>query len=179
MARIELWHGDICDLEVDAIVSAASVTLWMATGVGAAVKKRGGDSIELEAVRQAPAQLGSAVVTGAGQLLAKYVIHAVSLDRTRRTSAQAIQDALASAMARARELQIETIAIPALGTGVGRFPLDAAARIEIATIRAELERSPTIRIATFALRGEAAYAAFKMALNADRVAVTEHPQGAA
>ena len=86
MARIELWNGDICDLEVDAIVNAANLSLWMSTGVGGALKRAGGDAIEFAAVRQAPVPLGGAIVTPAGNLAAKVVIHAVSLDRDRRTS---------------------------------------------------------------------------------------------
>ena len=98
MATIQLWHGDICDLEVDAIVNAASASLWMSTGVGGAIKHRGGDAIEFEAVRQGPVEVGSAVVTGAGQLAARYVIHAVSLGADRRTSEEAIEAATRSAM---------------------------------------------------------------------------------
>ncbi|HEX8940500.1 MAG TPA: macro domain-containing protein [Candidatus Limnocylindrales bacterium] len=164
MARIELWNGDICDLEVDAIVNAANPTLWMATGVGGALKRRGGDAIEFAAVRQAPVQVGEAVVTTAGTLAAKVVIHAVSLDRDRRTSAAAIEAAVRSAFARARELGLESLAIPALGTGVGGFPLEEAAAITVATVRDELERSPGIQHVTFALRGAAAYRAFQEAL---------------
>ena len=90
MARIELWNGDICDLEVDAIVNAANLSLWMSTGVGGEIKRAGGDSIEFAAVRQAPVALGEAVVTPAGSLAARVVVHAVSLDRDRRTSAEVI-----------------------------------------------------------------------------------------
>ena len=104
LARIELWNGDICDLEVDAIVNAANLSLWMSTGVGGEIKRAGGDSIEFAAVRQAPVPLGEAIVTPAGQLAARVVIHAVSLDRDRRTSGEIIDRAVRSAMARAREL---------------------------------------------------------------------------
>ena len=54
LARIELWNGDICELEVDAIVNPANLSLWMSTGVGGALKRAGGDEIEFAAVRQAP-----------------------------------------------------------------------------------------------------------------------------
>ena len=87
VARIQLWNGDICDLEVDAIVNPANPSLWMATGVGGAIKRAGGDAIEFDAVRQGPIGLGEAVVTPAGRLAARLVIHAVSLDRDRRTGA--------------------------------------------------------------------------------------------
>ena len=122
MARIELWNGDICDLEVDAIVNPANLSLWMATGVGGAIKRAGGDAIEFAAVRQAPVPLGEAIVTTAGTLAARAVIHAVSLDRDRRTSGPIIEAAVRSAMARAREIGATSIAFPALGTGRRRLP---------------------------------------------------------
>ena len=164
MARIELWNGDICDLEVDAIVNAANLSLWMSTGVGGALKRAGGDSIEFAAVRQAPVPLGGAIVTPAGKLAARAVIHAVSLDRERRTSGPVIEAAVRSAMARAREIGATSIAFPALGTGVGGFPLDEAARITVAAVRDELAVSPGIVNVIFALRGAAAYDAFSAAL---------------
>ncbi len=167
LARIELWNGDICDLEVDAIVNAANLSLWMATGVGGAIKRAGGDAIEFAAVRQAPVPLGGAIVTPAGSLAAKAVIHAVSLDRDRRTSAPTIALAVRSAMARAREIGARSVAFPALGTGVGGFPLDEAARITVDTVREELEHSPSIEHVIFALRGSIAYEAFRIALAAD------------
>ena len=164
MARIELWNGDICELEVDAIVNPANLSLWMSTGVSGAIKRAGGDAIEFAAVRQAPVPLGEAIVTPAGSLAAKAVIHAVSLDRDRRTSGAVIEAAVRSAMARAREIGATSIAFPALGTGVGGFPLDEAARITVETVREELARSPNIEHVTFALRGAAAYEAFQTAI---------------
>jgi O-acetyl-ADP-ribose deacetylase (regulator of RNase III) len=172
MARIELWNGDICDLEVDAIVNPANLSLWMSTGVGGAIKRAGGDAIEFAAVRQAPVPLGESVVTTGGTLAAKAVIHAVSLDRERRTSGAVIEAAVRSAMARAREIGATSIAFPALGTGVGGFPLDEAARITIATVRDELRRSPDIAHVVFALRGAASYEAFGAALAAMPNAMT-------
>ena len=166
MTRIQLWNGDICQLEVDAIVNPANPSLWMATGVGASIKAAGGDEVEFAAVRQAPVSLGDAIVTPAGRLAARMVIHAVSLDRDRRTSAEAIERALRSVFARAREHRVTTIAIPALGTGVGGFPLEAAAAVTVATVRDELRRSPDVRSVTLALRGASAYAAFEAALSA-------------
>jgi O-acetyl-ADP-ribose deacetylase (regulator of RNase III) len=164
VARIELWNGDICDLEVDAIVNAANLSLWMSTGVGGAIKQAGGEQIEFAAVRQAPVPLGESIVTPAGSLAARAIIHAVSLDRDRRTSGPIIQAAVRSAMARAREIAATSIAFPALGTGVGGFPLEEAARITVQTVREELQRSPTIQHVIFALRGAAVYQAFHAAL---------------
>jgi O-acetyl-ADP-ribose deacetylase (regulator of RNase III) len=166
LARIELWNGDICELEVDAIVNAANLSLWMSTGVGGEIKRAGGDSIEFAAVRQAPVPLGEAVVTPAGTLAARAVIHAVSLDRDRRTTAEIIDRAVRSAMARAREIRAGSVAFPAMGTGVGGFPLDEAARVTVRAVREELPSSPTIDHVIFAMRGAAAYQAFETALAA-------------
>ena len=166
MARIDLWNGDICDLEVDAIVNPANLSLWMSTGVAGAIKRAGGDEIEFAAVRQAPVPLGEAIVTDGGTLAARAVIHAVSLDRDRRSSGPVIEAAVRSAMARAREIEARSVAFPALGTGVGGFPLDEAARITVDTVRDELGRSPGIEHVTFALRGAAAYQAFHAAIEA-------------
>ena len=171
MTRIELWNGDICELEVDAIVNAANLSLWMSTGVAGEIKRAGGDAIEFAAVRQAPVPLGEAIVTPAGRLAARIVIHAVSLDRDRRTSAEIIDRAVRNAMARARELRMSSIAFPAMGTGVGGFPLDEAARVTVRAVRDELPRSPTIEFVTFAMRGAAAYQAFEAALAEPAAAV--------
>jgi len=166
MARIELWNGDICDLEVDAIVSPASTTLWMSAGIASELKRMGGDAIEFDAVRQGPREIGDAVVTDAGRLAAKVVIHAVSLERDRRTSATAIDGAARSAMARVRELGLQSVAFPALGTGIGGFPLDEAARVAVDAVREELRTPSSIEHVIFALRGAAAYDAFAAALSA-------------
>ena len=172
MARIELWNGDICDLEVDALVNAANVSLWMSTGVGGAIKRAGGDAIEFEAVSQGPVALGGAVVTGGGTLPVKAVIHAVSLDRERRTSGPVIEAAVRSAMAAARDLGVTSIAFPALGTGVGGFPIDEGAAITVRTVREELPSCPTISHVIFALRGRVAYDAFAAALSTGQAIAT-------
>jgi O-acetyl-ADP-ribose deacetylase (regulator of RNase III) len=164
VARIELWNGDICDLEVDAIVSPAATSLWMSTGVAGEIKRAGGDVIEFAAVRQGPARVGDAIATPAGRLAARVVIHAVSLERDRRTSGPAIDAAARNALRCAAELSLTSIAFPALGTGIGGFPLAEAARITVEAIRDELAEPSSIEHVVFALRGAAAYEAFAKAL---------------
>jgi O-acetyl-ADP-ribose deacetylase len=174
LARIELWNGDICDLEVDAIVNAANLSLWMSTGVGGAIKRAGGDAIEFAAVRQAPVPLGESIVTPAGKLAARAVIHAVSLDRDRRTSTAVIDAAVRSALARAREIGATSIAFPAMGTGVGGLPLEEAAIVTVKAVRDELPNSPGIQHVIFAMRGAAAYQAFDAALAATSAVSQPH-----
>ena len=124
-------------------------------------------------MRQAPVPLGESIVTESGNLAAGAVIHAVSLDRDRRTSGPVIEAAVRSAMARAREIGATSVAFPALGTGVGGFPLEESARITVETVRDELTRSPAIEHITFALRGSAAYEAFHVAI-ADNAHAASH-----
>lgn len=164
MTRLELWNGDICALEVDAIVVPAGPSMWMASGVGGALKRAGGDEIEFAAVRQGPADVGSAVVTPAGALAARFVIHAVSLDQDHRTSRSAIEAAIRSAMAHARRLALTSIAFPALGTGLGGFPLGEAAEVSVRTLRGEMADSGSLVHVILAVRGAEAYRAFHDAL---------------
>ncbi|HEX7473728.1 MAG TPA: macro domain-containing protein [Candidatus Limnocylindrales bacterium] len=147
-------------------MNAASTALWMSTGVGGALKRRGGDAIEFAAVRQGPVPLGGAIVTTAGTLAARYVIHAVSIDVARRTNGAAIAAAVRSAMDRAGDLGVTSIAFPALGTGVGGFPLDEAAMITVAGVRDALSVAPMLNHVIFALRGAATYQAFQTAVSA-------------
>ena len=76
MIKIEVYKGDITQLEVGAVVNAANNRLWMGDGVAGALKRAGGKEIEAEAVKKGPIPVGEAVATGAGKLKAKYVIHA-------------------------------------------------------------------------------------------------------
>jgi O-acetyl-ADP-ribose deacetylase (regulator of RNase III) len=166
VTRIELWNGDICDLEVDAIVSPAATSLWMSTGTAGEIKRAGGDAIEFAALRHAPAALGDAIVTPAGRLAARVVIHAVSMERNRHTSDDAIDRAARNAIARVRELGLSSVAFPALGTGLGGFPIEEAARVAVNAVRDELLTPSSIEHVIFALRGAATYQAFADALEA-------------
>jgi O-acetyl-ADP-ribose deacetylase (regulator of RNase III) len=160
MARVQAWRGDICDLEVDAIVNPASVTLWMSSGVGAAIKKSGGDSIEIAAVRLAPIALGETVATPAGTLPAHHVLHAATLDRGHRTSPESVAAAATSAVLRAGELGIRSIAIPAFGAGAGGLTPEVSAEATVTAVRDALPRSPSIRRVIFALQDPDVFAAY-------------------
>ncbi len=165
MAQLALWNGDICDLEVDAIVNPANVTLWMSTGVAGAIKRRGGDAIEFAAVRQAPVALGRRDRDRRRGPRARAGSSTPCRSTTSGARARPRSSGPSGARSsRARELGVETLAIPALGTGVGGFPLAEAARITVAAVRAEAPRLPRLRTITFALRGAAAYEAFRQAL---------------
>jgi O-acetyl-ADP-ribose deacetylase (regulator of RNase III) len=128
---LETERGDISQARVDAVVNAANNHLWMGSGVAGALKRAGGVEIEREAVAKGPVAIGEAVVTGAGALPAKYVVHAAVMGQDLRTDQVKIRNATRNALEQARELNISSIAFPALGTGVGGFPADLAAHAMI------------------------------------------------
>lgn len=125
---ISAQRGDITDLQVEAIVNAANTTLKMAEGVGGAIKGKGGQAIEDEAVKKGPIPVGEAVITGAGKLKAKHVIHAAVTGPDLQTDGGKVHRATRNALIRAQELGIRSLAFPALVSGVGGFPFDECAR---------------------------------------------------
>src|SRR5919197_5940657 len=117
MARLRVVQQDIATLDVDAAVNAANDQLWMGAGVAGALKRVGGEEIEREAMAKGPIAVGDAVVTGAGRLRARHVIHAAVMGQDLRTNADAIRRATRAALARAEEIGARTVAMPAFGTG--------------------------------------------------------------
>lgn len=136
---IELTQGNIVEQEVDAIVNAANAHLAGGGGVDGAIHRRGGPAIMEETARLYPhgCPTGSAVISSAGNLPAKYVIHAVG--PRWRDGNQGEAEQMAGAYRRSLELAVEhecqSIALPALSTGAYRFPIDSASRIALATVR--------------------------------------------
>ncbi|MGQ9674665.1 MAG: macro domain-containing protein [Chloroflexota bacterium] len=160
-ATIELVKGDITGLDVDAIVNAANNHLWMGAGVAGAIKRVGGQEIEDEAVRKGPIAVGEAVVTGAGRLKARHVIHAAVMGQGLSTNAEKIAAATRNSLLRAEELGLKSIAFPALGTGVGGFPLSTAAEVMVSAVREHLKRATSLDRVVFVLFGDEAYQAFE------------------
>ncbi len=161
MTRLQAWQGDICDLEVDAVVSPATGSLWMSSGVGAAIKKRGGDSIEIAAVRAGPIALGSAVATTAGRLAAKAVIHAATIEAAHRTTPEIVASAARSAVLRAQEIGARSMAFPALGAGTGGLDPETSAVATVGAIREALASAPDVRRIVFALLDPGAFGAYR------------------
>lgn len=120
-------QGDITEFDVDAVVNAANNRFYMGGGVAGAIKKKGGKEIEDEAVKKGPVNVGEAIITGAGKLKAKYVIHAAVMGTDFKTDKQKIKKATYSSLKLADERKLSSIAFPAFGTGVGRIPANESA----------------------------------------------------
>ncbi|MEW6730773.1 MAG: macro domain-containing protein [Acidobacteriota bacterium] len=119
-------HGDIADLECEAIVNAWNRNLipWFLLfpqGVSGAIKRKGGNKIFRELMGKGMIPLGQAVYTNAGRLKAKYVIHVASLDLLWRASERSIRDSTRNALELALQLGVSEIALPLIGTGIGGF----------------------------------------------------------
>jgi O-acetyl-ADP-ribose deacetylase (regulator of RNase III) len=164
MAQIEVQEADITQLDVDAIANAANTQLRHGGGVAGAIVRAGGHSIQDESDAKAPIGLGDAIETAAGELPAKWVIHAATMELGGPTSAEIIRRATAGTLAKADELGAKSLALVAFGTGVGGFPLDEAARIEVEEVRRHVAGDSGLERVVFAVHGAAAREAFERAL---------------
>jgi O-acetyl-ADP-ribose deacetylase len=164
VATVEVLDTDITTLEVDAIANAANTRLLHGGGVAGAISRAGGPAIQDESDARAPVGLGEAVETSAGTLPARWVIHAATMELGGPTSADIIRRATAATLARADALGARSLALVAFGTGVGGFPLDDAARIEVEEVRRHLEAGSRLDRVFFAWRGDAALRASERAL---------------
>jgi O-acetyl-ADP-ribose deacetylase (regulator of RNase III) len=157
---LEIADGDIAAEATDAVVNAANNRFWMGAGVAGALKARGGQQIEAEAMAQGPVEPGECVMTSAGRLPARVVIHAAVMGQDLRTSEALIELATRNALKLAEARQLTSIAFPAFGTGVGGFALDACARVMIDAIRAHAKAAVSVRLVRLVLFGLPAYHAF-------------------
>jgi O-acetyl-ADP-ribose deacetylase (regulator of RNase III) len=165
MAAVEVLEADITTLEVDAIANAANTRLLHGGGVAAAIARAAGEELERQSRERAPIGLGQAVATTGGDLPARWVIHAATMELGGPTSAEVIRSATASTLRCAEELGVRSLALVAFGTGVGGFALDEAARIEIEEVRRHLAAGSRLERVVVAVRGEEARTVFERALS--------------
>ncbi len=168
MASVELVKGDITALQVDAIVNAANQDLQLGAGVAGAIRRRGGPAIQRECDRIGGCPVGDAVVTGGGDLPARFVIHAVGpvWRGGQEREEELLASAVRSSLERAEEVGAKSVALPAISAGVYGFPLERAAEISIAEARRFSSRARSVERVVFCLFDDRALAAFQKALGA-------------
>ena len=166
MATVEVREADVTKLEVDAIANAANTQLAHGGGVAGAISRAGGPQIQEESNRVAPIGLGEAVATAAGDMPARWVIHAATMELGGPTSAEIVRRATASTLSVADDLGARSLALVAFGTGVGGFPVEDAARIEVGEVRRHLAAGSGLERVVFAVHGAGARIAFEEALAA-------------
>ncbi len=164
--RVTLVEGDITEQAVDAIVNAANSALQLGAGVAGAIRERGGPTIQEECDAIGPIEVGDAAVTGAGALSARFVIHAAGMPPGGRATEHAVRSCARRSLALASERGCRTIAVPAIGAGVGGFSPQRCAEVLLEEARAHLAGETSLEEIRFVLRGEPAYRVFESAKDA-------------
>lgn len=150
-SKITMRQGDLTEADTDAIVNAANNDLVLGGGVAGAIRSKGGPEIQAECDRIGPIAIGEAAITGGGNLPARYVIHAASMQLGGRASARSLREATHNSLLRAKEKGIESIAFPAIGTGIAGFAMDRCARIMLDEVRDHLKGDTSLKRVEFVL----------------------------
>ena len=149
--RIEILLGDLTDMDCDAIVNAANNDLQLGGGVAGAIRRKGGHRIQEECDEIGTIPLGAAAITSGGNLKARYVIHAASMQLGGQTSAQSLRTSTAYSLRIAAQKSLRTIAFPAVGTGIAGFPVKECAEIMLGEVVKHLEAATSIEKVYFVL----------------------------
>jgi len=159
MEKIEVIQADITKVKADAIVNAANTSLLGGGGVDGAIHRAGGPAILDDCrkiiARQGGCKTGEAVITTAGNLQAKYVIHTVGpvWNSGKRNEEELLASCYRKSLQIAVENGCKTIAFPSISTGIYRFPKDLAAKISVKTIVDFLRQNPSIQKVTLVCFG--------------------------
>lgn len=162
--RLRIVEGDIALLDVEAVVNAANKHLQLGGGVAGAIRRRGGPSIQAECNRLAPIEVGEAVITGGGNLKAKYVIHAVGPVNGEGDEEAKLARATRSSLRIAADRKIQSLAFPAISTGIYGFPIEECSRIMLRVSLDFLRKNSYPREITFCLYGAEAHEVFRQTL---------------
>jgi O-acetyl-ADP-ribose deacetylase len=163
---VDILQGDLTRQDVDAIVNAANNDLELGGGVAGAIARAGGPAIQAECRKIGPVEVGDAAITTGGTLKARYVIHAASMRLGGRTSAESLRRSTRRSLEVANAKGLQSIAFPAVGTGIARFPLDECARIMVDEVVAHANTTSSLEKVRFVLFDREAEVAFR--LEADR-----------
>jgi O-acetyl-ADP-ribose deacetylase len=157
---LELVEGDITDLDVEAIVNPANEKLILGGGVAGVIKRRGGPSVQEECRRIGSASTGTAVITGAGKMKFKHILHAVGPKMGEGDEDKKLSAAVRSSLALADRHGLKSLAIPAISTGNYGFPMDRAARITLTEVHRYLQGGTKLQKVIVVLYDEDAYKVF-------------------
>jgi len=158
--EIELMEGDITKLDAEAIVNAAGPSLIMGGGVAGAILREGGQIIQEECNKIGPIDVGEAVITTAGRLKARYVIHAVGPRLGEGDEEKKLRMATLNSLKLADEHRLKSIAFPAISTGIFGFPKDRAAKVMLSATIEYLRGKTGLEKVIFCLHGKDTYEIF-------------------
>ncbi len=163
ISRIEIRQGDLTEMDCDAIVNAANNDLQLGGGVAGAIRRKGGSKIQAECNDIGTIPVGGAAITSGGNLKARHVIHAASMQLGGRTSAHALRSSTAHSLRIAAQHGLKSIAFPAVGTGIAGFPLRECAEIMLHEAARHLEGKTSLEKIYFVLFDDEARETFEEA----------------
>jgi O-acetyl-ADP-ribose deacetylase len=158
---IVFQQGDLTEMDVDAIVNAANNDLQLGGGLAGVIRRKGGDAVQRECNEIGAIPIGGAAITSAGKLRARHIIHAASMQLGGQTTARALRSSTAHALRIAAEKGLRTIAFPAIGTGIGGFPVSECAAIMLGEVAEHLKGPTSLEKIYFVLFDAATLAAFE------------------
>jgi O-acetyl-ADP-ribose deacetylase (regulator of RNase III) len=158
---IEILQGDLTQQDVDAIVNAANNDLELGGGVAGAIARAGGPQIQAECRRIGRIDVGGAAITIGGNLTARFVVHAASMWLGGRTNAESLRSSTRRSLEIANQRGLRSMAFPAVGTGIARFPVEECARIMLEEVVAHARSGTSLNEIRFVLFGTDAEAAFR------------------
>ena len=130
-------------------MNAANNDLLLGGGVAGAIRRKGGDAIQRECDQIGAIPVGGAAITSGGKLKARHIIHAASMQLGGQTTARALRSSTAYSLRVAAEKGLRTIAFPAIGAGIGGFPLSECAAIMLREVVEHLKRPTSVREGLF------------------------------
>jgi O-acetyl-ADP-ribose deacetylase (regulator of RNase III) len=163
--KIRVEQGDLTAEKVDAIVNAANTNLSLTNAIAGAIHLKGGATIQEECDNHGSAELGQAVLTGAGNLPAKHVIHAVANYIGESPTPESIRSAIGNAMQVAEDNNIKSISIPSIGSEIGVLPANEVAEVMVGEVSGFLNKSDNIESVKFILLDSRTHDAFSEAVS--------------
>ncbi len=166
---IEIRQADITLMDTAAIVNAANERLAHGGGVAGAISRQGGPEIGQESLawvqQHGPVATGKAAITGAGNLKARYVIHAVGPVMGSGDEDGKLASATKSALALAEHYRLDSISFPAISTGIFGYPMERCSRVMLTTVLEHVRMDTCLRLIVFCLWEQKAFAQFVAMLN--------------
>jgi O-acetyl-ADP-ribose deacetylase (regulator of RNase III) len=164
--KIILQQGDLTEMDVDAIVNAANNDLQLGGGLAGVIRRRGGEAIQRECNQIGSIPVGGAALTSGGKLKARHIIHAASMELGGHTTSRALRTSTAHSLRIAAEHGLRSIALPAIGTGIGGFPLSECADIMLREAATHVKGPTSLETIYFVLFDAKALATFEKELRA-------------
>lgn len=149
--KIAILQGDITERPVEAIVNAANTELILGAGVAFAIRQKGGEKIQQECNELRPLGLGEVAVTSGGKLPHRFILHAATMEPMGKTNTEIVKKCVENILKKSVELNLKSLALPALGCGVAGLELATGAEVILKTLQEGKKQNQTLELVEFVL----------------------------